>query len=190
MIACLIAVLAGAMAQAEAEPPKDRAVWRIEVRGHDKPVYGFVDEEEEWKKPVMRVELDEPWNPRTTRVRIETSKLGHLEKLTGSRLSQSRRERGLAAGYTEFNGQWWPSEEVKWAQEARRLRGFPLEPKPDDGEGEGEGDGEGDGEGEGEGENEGEGAPRGILAQWGPHLAVILVALVLIGVITRTMLLS
>lgn len=185
MIASLTIGLICALAGAE-DPfaPPEREVYVITIEGQDEPVYGFVDG---WDKAPVKVELDTPWEAEPRYKLVIPSKATWEREWSGAR---EKRLKGQAreAGFERVGDKYYPIKEIEWAQKARGAAGVldeqpepdptdhpnpevsvsrpPIEPVPQPVK-----------------------AP-GVLQRWGMHALLILVALVLVALVTKTLLFS
>jgi hypothetical protein len=161
------------------EPAKERTTYIITTPGGEFPV--FWDEAESRSgQDWVRVEVDEPWNPRVW--------TGKRSSVTGERRERpSAREQRIKEGYeqhgyAQVNGRFVPKAEVDLAKRARAMAGLeapaenvaaPPPPvkviTPSDG-------------------TIPDLPPPSVLKRWAPHAGLVVVAALLLLLVGRTLL--
>jgi len=186
MTGCLLIVaVCAALGQSEAVSQTEPETCTVILKDGRK--FHVIWDGEPGRGAASRLERDTPWEPGT--VSIRHSEIAEKGVRPETRRARQRRlrEGWIEAGYTEINGRYYKDGEVERADEALRMAGVtkdsepppepdnapavespappPTEPVP-------------------------EAAPPGFLRQWGLHAALLAGALVLVGVVAKTMLMA
>ena len=144
----------------------------------------FWEDRKETRKDVYWVERDTPWEPKS-----ETIKSSEVKDVVSERPRdrQRRLRQGWTdAGYTDVNGRYYRTEEVALANRAREMAGVlehPEPPPPPDDPPKAETtppplDAAPEGE------------PPGFVRQWWLHAALVVGAVVLIGIVAKALLMA
>ena len=143
----------------------------------------FWDDRKETRKDVYWVKRDTPWEPKSVTIKGSDVKEVVSER---PRARQRRLRQGWTdAGYTEVNGRYYRTAEVALANRAREMAGVPEHPEPPpalDDAPKAETTPLLDAAPKGE--------PPGFVRQWWLHAAVVVGAVVLIGIVARTLLMA
>ena len=180
----LIAAICTALGQSDAASRGERDTCIVILKdGTELPV--FWDDRKETRKDVYWVERDTPWEPKSVTIKGADVKDVVSER---PRERQRRLRQGWTdAGYTEVNGRYYRTEEVGLANRAREMAGVKesaeAPPAPDDAP-------EVDNPPAAPVQTTPEAQPPGFVRQWWMHGALVLAALVLIGVVVKTMLMA
>ena len=178
----LIALAAMDMAQPEAAPEPGRKSYILTLQNGERRGV-FWDERKELGNNIVRVELDTPWKPGFDN--IKKSDIADYGSERQSAREDRIRQGWLDAGYTQVNGKPVLITEVELAQRARQMAGVTdasSAPPPSP-------------------ETEETAQPvvseappkmaeRGLLAEWGPHIGVAAMALLLIGLVAKWLIFS
>ncbi len=183
----MLTIVGSALAQPQdTAPPPPQPVYEIRVEGQKEPIYGFVSEED-WKKSLARVTLDMPWASEPDVRNVNPDKASRQKERPRSRQRRLERQ-ALAAGFERLGDKYYPIKEIQWAQRARDMAGIrdhtPVEGAVDV-------------------PDAVESAPAvpttpsqspvptpGLIQRWWMHVGLVIVALVLVGLIAKTMLFS
>lgn len=104
----------------------DDRVYKVDVEGEKKPLYGHIDEKslEAGSTELLVVLLDEPWTD-TPRVRtLPRGKAKWLPEWSGDRPARLEAEAAAAGFKLAKNGRYYPLEEVQLADRAREMAGW------------------------------------------------------------------
>jgi hypothetical protein len=188
----IILICAHTQAQQDMEPGEAASVYGIKVEGQKQPIYGFVDESTldltDPKPEFITVELDKPWLPKTETQRIRKTMISEIKKEYSRDRETRLNVQAAEAGLVLVNGTYYRIEEVEWADKAREMAGLtgeetgtsPASPQ--------------------EALNPHPAVPEAPPATapsasvprrpWGMEIALVAGAIVLIGVVVKTMLLN
>lgn len=129
------------------------------------------------------VEVDSPWLPAPSYKTVDERSVKVEAERTKDR-DQRRRKEALEAGFSDINGRYYPTAEVEWAKQAKKMANVqdaaaeppeetaaPVETLPVP-------------------ESPAPAPAPGFVARWGAHAVLVVVALLLVVLVVRTMILS
>ena len=166
-------------------PPESRRTYVITPE-EGAPFFGFYDDAKEVTGGGLSIELDTPWAPNTRIIKKTAIKSSEAERPEerNKRVSEGIRNAGLAY----VNGLFYNAAEVQLAERAREMAGIGKTAgaanEPPTGEAQevqSAGTVEGD---QANGDNK---AKSAIIAQWGTHIGIVLLASILLGIVAFTL---